>query len=290
MVSQTVLLLYIQKQKGVFQNMKKQKITTLLLTMALCASAVLSGCAASAASQTEPNQSTTSSTPFEEAKDSGTPISSDEASSVQAYENDEVLSSEEQAKAEQERRAEIAEKYSIYEPYGMTYDTEKDRFFYNGQVVRYFKDHINSNETNGFSYDDGVIDVEPIRDEDGTLTGLKQSSDADFNARTKEQEALKAELEKAWITPGSGSFEQGDPNYRDDSLDAYTEFGVSYDKSSNHWMYGEKPIYILYDKEHYTFCDKGVSDGVSLNVVRDKAGNIEKLVSVDKGELEQFVK
>ena len=27
----------------------------------------------------------------------------------------------------------------------------------------------------------------------------------------------------------------------------------------------------------YTFCDKGVSDGVSLNVVRDKAGNIEKL-------------
>ena len=63
-----------------------------------------------------------------------------------------------------------------------------------------------------------------------------------------------------------------------------------HDKSSNHWMYGEKPIYILYDKEHYTFCDKGVSDGVSLNVVRDKAGNIEKLVSVDKGELEQFVK
>lgn len=270
--------------------MKKQKITNLLLTMALCASAVLSGCAASAASQTEPNQSTTSSTPFEEAKDSGTPISSDEASSVQAYENDEVLSSEEQAKAEQERRAEIAEKCSIYEPYGMTYDTEKDRFFYNGQVVRYFKDHINSNETNGFSYDDGVIDVEPIRDEDGTLMGLKQSSDADFNARTKEQEALKAELEKAGITAGSGSFEQGDPNYRDDSLDAYTEFGVSYDKSSDHWMYGEKPIYILYDKEHYTFCDKGVSDGVSLNVVRDKAGNIEKLVSVDKGELEQFVK
>lgn len=181
--------------------MKKQKITTLLLTMALCASAVLSGCAASAASQTEPNQSTTSSTPYEEAKDSGTPISSDEASSVQAYENDEVLSSEEQAKAEQERRAEIAEKYSIYEPYGMTYDTEKDRFFYNGQVVRYFKDQINSNETNGFSYDDGVIDVEPIRDEDGTLTGLKQSSDADFNARTKEQEALKAELEKRELRP-----------------------------------------------------------------------------------------
>ena len=141
-----------------------------------------------------------------------------------------------------------------------------------------------------FSYDDGVIDVEPIRDEARILTGLKQSSDADFNARTKEQETLKAELEKAGIMAGSGSFEQGNLNQRDDSLDAYTEFGVSYDNTSNHWMYGEKPIYILYDKEHYTFCDKGVSDGISLNGVRDKDGNIEKLVSVDKGELEQFVK
>ena len=55
-------------------------------------------------------------------------------------------------------------------------------------------------------------------------------------------------------------------------------------------MYDEKPIYILYDKERYTFCDKGVNDGICLNVVRDKGGNIEKLVSVDKGELEQFVK
>ena len=48
--------------------MKKQKITNLLLTMALCASAVLSGCAASAA-----NQSTTSSTPFEPANKKSSP-------------------------------------------------------------------------------------------------------------------------------------------------------------------------------------------------------------------------
>ncbi len=265
--------------------MKKQKITILVLTMALCASAALGGCAASAAAnQTEPI-----STSLEEAKDSGVPISPSGASSAQAYENDEVLSAEEQAKAEEERRAEISKQYSIYAPFGMTYDTEKDRFFYNGQIVRYFKDQINSDETNGFFYDDGVVDIEPIRDATGTLTGLKQSSDADFNARTKEQEKLNTELEKAGITVKSGSFEQGDPNYRDDSLDAYTEFGVSYNKTSKHWIYDKTPIYILYDKDHYTFCDKGVSDGISLNVVRDKDGNIEKLVPVDKGELEQFV-
>ena len=77
----------------------------------------------------------------------------------------------------------------------MTYDTERIDFSITA-VVRYFKDQISSNETNGFSYDDGVIDVEPIRDESGTLTGLKQSSDADFNAHTKEQEALKNRIGK----------------------------------------------------------------------------------------------
>ena len=252
--------------------MKKQKITILVLGMALCSSAALGGCTArAAANQTEP-------------------VSTVGASFAQACENEEDLSAEEQAKAEEERRAGIAERYSTYAPYGMTYDAEKDRFFYNGQIVRYFKDQLNSDETNGFFYDDGVVDIEPIRDANGALTGLKQSSDADFNARTKEQEKVNAELEKAGITAESGSFELGDPNYREDSLDAYTDFGVSYDSASNHWVYDEKPVYILYDKNHYTFCDKSAGDGISLNVVRDQDGNIEKLVPEDRGELEQFVK
>ena len=270
--------------------MKKQKITILLLTMALCASAASGGCAAGMPGWTEPNQSTVSQAPLEEAKDSGASVSSDGASPAQACENEEVLSSEEQARAEKERRAEIAEKYSVYTPYGMTYDVEKDRFFYNGRIVRYFRDQINSEETNGFSYDDGVIDVEAVRDANGALTGLKQSSDADFHTRTQKQEALQAELKKAGVTAESGSFEQGDPDWRDDSLDAYSEFGVSYDRTSGRWMYGQTPVYILYDRDHCTFCDKGAEGGVSLNVVRDKDGNIEKLVLEDREELEQFVK
>ena len=70
-----------------------------------------------------------------------------------------------------------------------------------------------------------------------TLTGLKQSSDADFKARTEKQEEIKSELAAAGITGNSGSFELGDPNYCDNSLDAYTTFGISYDKVSDNWIY-----------------------------------------------------
>lgn len=271
--------------------MKKRNLKILTLTMVLCLSAALSGCAASASATPEPNkQSTTSSTPMEQAHNSGDPLSSNLTSTAEAYESDEVISQEEQAKAEEARRTEIAEQYSIYEPYGMTYDKEKDRFFYNGQMVRYFKDQVSTENTNAFFFEDGVVDVEPIRDTNGTLTGLKQSSDADFKARTEKQEEIKAEFDAAGITGNSGSVELGDPNYRDDSLNAYTAFGVSYDQTAQKWMYEGKIIHILYDADHNTYCDKSASNGISLKVIRDKSGNIEKLVEAETKELEQYVK
>ena len=251
--------------------------------IALCvASMLLLGCLAGCGATPQNSQ--------EQADNSSDTLYSNSSSTAQAYESDEVISSEEQAKAEEIRRSEIAEQYSIYEPYGMTYDQEKDRFFYKSQMVRYFKDQISPENANSFFYEDGVVDVEPIRDANGSLTGLKQSSDADFNARTEKQKELKEEFDAAGITGNSGSFELGDPNYRDDSLDAYTAFGVSYDQPTQKWMYDGKPIHILYDADHDTYCDNGISDGINLKVIRDKNGNIEKLVETAAQELEQYVK
>lgn len=270
--------------------MKKDNIKILALTMTLCASAALSGCATNASAAQEPNKSINATISEEQAHNSGDTLSSNSTSIAEAYESDEVISSEEQAKAEEIRRNEIAEQYSVYEPYGMTYDKEKDRFFYDGQVVRYFKDQVNAENANSFFFEDGVVDVEPIKDANGTLTGLKQSSDADFKARTEKQEEIKSELAAAGITGNSGSFELSDPNYRDDSLDAYTAFGVSYDKTSDNWMYEGKVIHIFYDAGHNTYCDNGVSNGINLKVIRDKNGNIEKLVETEDQELERYVK
>ena len=50
----------------------------------------------------------------------------------------------------------------------MTYDKEKDRFFYNGQMVSLLQDQVSAENTNSFFFEDGVVDVEPIRDTNGT--------------------------------------------------------------------------------------------------------------------------
>lgn len=256
--------------------MKKQHIKNFLLVTSLCISATLSGCAANA-------------TPLKDQTYDSRDFNSSSLT-AEAYERNEVISPTEQAKAEKARRDEIAEKYSIYESYGMTYNKETGRFSYNGQIVRFFKDQLSAEDTRSFFFDGGVIDVEPIRDVNGTLTGLKQSSDADFKARTEQHENLKAVFEAAGITGDSDCYEIGNPDELADCLDAYTAFGVSYNKTSNRWMYEGEEIHIFHDAGHKTYYDDGVSNGINLKVIRDKNDNIEKLVKTDAQELNQYVK
>ena len=82
----------------------------------------------------------------------------------------------------------------------------------------------------------------------------------------------------------------GDSNYRDDSLDTYATFGISFDKASDNWMYDGKIIHILYDADHNTYCDNSASDGINIKMIRDKNDNIEKLVETETQELERYVK
>lgn len=246
--------------------MKKHNIKIPVLTMTLCVSAALSGCVSSSTNAQEPEK----------------------VSTVEAFENNMVISPEEQAKAEKARRNEIEEQYSIYEPYGMTYDKENNRFSYNGQIVRCFIDQLSAENTRSFFFDGGIIDVESVRDVNGILAGLKQSSDADFKARTEEHDKLKAEFEAAGLTGDSDCFEMGDPDELADCLDAYVALGVSYDEASHIWMYDGRPIHIFYDAGYNTYCDNSVNSGINLKVIRDKKGNIEKLVESDAQGLEQY--
>ena len=271
--------------------MKKLSLKIFTLTTVLCISAASSGCTANAAAAKKADKQTAaSSTTLEQAHNSGDTFSSNPASTAEAYESDKVVSPEEQAKAEESRRSEIKEQYSIYEPYGMGYDTDKERFFYNGQMVRYFKDQVSADSINSFFFEDGIIDVQPIRDTNGTLTGLKQSSDADFKARTEKQKEIKSEFDAAALSINSGSFELGDPNYHDDSLEDYTAFGVYYDQDTKKWIYDGKVIRFLYDDGFNIYCDYGVNDGIGIKVIRDENGSIKNLAETEAEKLEQYIK
>lgn len=265
--------------------MKKSNVTILALAMVLGLSAALGGCTAAPG----PGSQAAASAPVEQAASSGGTPAGSSAAAAGAWESGEELSPEEQARAEEVRREEVAAQYAPYASYGLTYDREKDRFFYNGRMVRYFNDPVNEEHANSFFFEDGVVDVEGVRNADGTLTGLQQASDADFNARTAALEAREAAFDAAGAAADSGSLELGDPDSRDDSLAAYTAFGVTYDPAAQQWLYGGKGIHILYDAGRCTYCDASAGDGVCLRVIRGRNGGIERLAEAAAQELEPYV-
>ena len=60
--------------------------------------------------------------------------------------------------------------YAIYRQYGLTYDRESDRLYYEGELVNYFEDEALKHFFGPF--DDSPMDIQAVRDSQGTLTGL----------------------------------------------------------------------------------------------------------------------
>lgn len=223
---------------------------------------------------------------------------------VGASEGNTSLSDEEIAKQKQERKEEITKQYSVYSKYGLTYNQEKDRFFYNGQLVRFFADKLDdSGFYNSFSYTDGDIDLRGVRNAKFELIGLEPVSQEEYEQRTAKIQASSKKISGVQENASTGSVntgsaalegdgsvanEAGDPNYEDNSLNAYTKYGVSYDKKAKVWMYQGKPIHCLYDEGYTTVIDNSslaIKDGMSLKVVRNTNGSIEGLAEMTEAEV-----
>lgn len=100
-----------------------------------------------------------------------------------------------------------AERFAVYEQFGISYNKSTDQLFYNGELVRYFEDYYpvggkEEDTYSGIDYlnENGTIDVHGIRDlskltrnTDGTtdpggkLTGVERYSQAEFDARDIEE-------------------------------------------------------------------------------------------------------
>lgn len=64
----------------------------------------------------------------------------------------------------------ISEEYEIYRQYGLTYNIDSNRLYYEGELVGYFEDKA-INHYFG-PYEDSIIKIYAIRDKNGDLSGL----------------------------------------------------------------------------------------------------------------------
>ncbi|MDD3339617.1 MAG: hypothetical protein PHS82_12260 [Lachnospiraceae bacterium] len=197
-------------------------------------------------------------------------------------------SEEDLKKQEEERKDETEKRYAIYKSFGMTYDRDKDLFFYNGEVVRYFKDVVSLSTTNGFSYKNGKVDLTATRDEKGNLKSLVKAAQEEFDQRTARWEEQEMESSVGEIAT-TACYEGGNADDTANALDEYEIYGVSYDRKNEYWVYNEKPIHIFYDEQGCILSDGSVLNGVNIKVIRGVSGKIEKLSEVTDEEINKLL-
>lgn len=234
-----------------------------------------------------------------------------------AFSTNTPISAQEQEILDQQNKEEIAKQYAVYEKYGLTYDQKTDSFYYDGKLVRFFSDKLDEDGTyNSFTRGNGVIDLKAVKNSNNELTAISPVSQEEYDKRTESIKMAQttntkgAVQENATANSTSGStnavevggtdntgngtttaFLTGDPDYVDNSLSAYLDHGVSYDKANKKWMFNNKLIHFLGDGDNMTYVDNGenaVKNGVSLKVIRNTNGQIDGLVMVSNNEDKQY--
>lgn len=78
------------------------------------------------------------------------------------------------------------ETFSVYESYGLTYDSASDKLYYQGKLVRYFEDVLQTGETAYAkylicNYEEGEIAIHTVYDENGNLKGIEAYTQEEFD-------------------------------------------------------------------------------------------------------------
>lgn len=187
---------------------------------------------------------------------------------------------------------ETSEPFQIYEPFGLTYDADRNELQYRGKAVRWFQDYYpladGTQAGRDFFNENGVVDVYAVRDlshlarsgdgsydPSGTLTGLEEFSEAEFAAR--DLEAIKNPPPVVAIAGDPPSPEELEARAKE-----YEPFGVTYDAGRDRWYFNGEKIRIFRDvlisngesltggKFHGVLRTLGSDDGtIDIQTVRD---------------------
>lgn len=169
--------------------------------------------------------------------------------------------------------------YSIYEPYGLSYDQENYYFTYNGNVVRFFNDPIaGASFTNFFS---GTVDIEADRDEENNLVGIKECSKENYDRHTQKHNNFNP-------TDTSLSTVQKGESTPQLWLKDYADYGITYNEQSGGWYYNNQRIKILLDSEQaVVYTDE--ENGVCVTISRDGNHQISEIKEISETDAQSLM-
>ena len=170
--------------------------------------------------------------------------------------------------------------YSVYEPYGLLYDSQNRCYTFNGSIVRYFNDPAaGASFTNYFT---GTVDIEAEYDAKNVLIGIKECSKEVYDYHDKKQAAF-SKVGRTDTTLQSGA-QSPDTQWLKD----YEAYGISYNAEKCSWYYGDERIKVLIDSEKKLVYQTD-ENGTYLSVVRNE-DNIAEIKKISEAEAKDLMK
>ena len=171
--------------------------------------------------------------------------------------------------------------YSVYEPYGLLYDSQNNCYTFNGNIVRYFNDTVvGASFTNYFT---GTVDIEAEYDTKNVLVGIKECSQEVYDYHNKKQTAFSTGG-KTNKTIQSGTQQSSDTHWLKD----YEIYGISYDTKKSCWYCNDERIKILIDNEKKLVYSTD-ENGICLSVVRNEDHTIAKIKEIAEADAKDLM-
>ena len=170
--------------------------------------------------------------------------------------------------------------YSVYEPYGLRYDSQNDCYTFNGSIVRYFNDPVvGASFTNYFT---GTVDIEAEYDTKNVLVGIKECSQEVYDYHTEKQTVFSTGG-RTDTTIQSGT-QSPDTHWLKD----YEIYGISYDKEKSGWYCKGERIKILIDSEKKLVFSTD-ENGIYLSVVRNEDHTIAEIKEITEADAKDLM-
>ncbi|MBU9742633.1 hypothetical protein [Diplocloster agilis] len=178
----------------------------------------------------------------------------------------------------QTQREEYAILFADYEQYGLVYNQQTNRLYYNNELVRYFEDIVNEDSYRVWPNKDGTVDVYAVRYEDGALAGVDVFDEQEFQARTPALEDAICELQ---ITENIDGYTADTEELVKDELEKayaiYRQYGLTYDRESDRLYYEGELVNYFEDEALKHFFGPFDDSPMDIQAIRDSQGTLTGL-------------
>ncbi|WP_331620041.1 hypothetical protein, partial [Vallitalea guaymasensis] len=202
------------------------------------------------------------------------------------------VKSPERDEFEDKRIEKIKQDSAIYEKFGLTYNEDEDKFYYNNKTVKCFFDKLSDEKNYYFIIrPSGELNLKAIRNKSNELIGItlvsKHEAEKIFGSTKNNQIPVHKSISDNIVEENKDN-KQTDKIANDYSI--YEKYGLTYEKDEDMFYYDGKTVKSFFDKkdDNSYFLFTRPNGLVNIKAIRNEANDLVGIIKVSKKEYDNL--